>query len=253
MPRKLPVFTGDTSKLKTFVLFAGHPRSGATLVNAMLEAHPNCMMGNEINILGNNRMARIETRQQVLNRVSITAANFAKKEWNWDGQSLHIPGQGEYDEIWVVGDKKSGITARKPDNIKRYRWLSNMVGLPIKTISVVRDPFDNIASATLRSRTLNNNTRFYYDRCEGIKRLSNANYPIHFMYLHKICSDPRAELSGLCSFLGIPYLDDWADNCAEIVWPEPRVTKDQIEWNTEIEARVLKIIKRFDWLKPFTP
>ena len=253
MPRKLPVFDRDVSKLQTFVLFAGHPRSGATLVNACLEAHPNCMMGNEINMLGDNRMNRITTRQQVLNRVSITAANFASSNWNWNGQSLHIPGQGEYGEVQIVGDKKSGITAKKSDNVKRYQWLSGLVGLPIQTISVVRDPFDNIASATIRSRTLERNTRFYYERCEGIQRLLDAKLPVHFIYLHKICSDPRAELRGLCDYLGIPYLNDWADNCAEVVWPEPRVTRDQIEWNTQTEAKVKKMIKRYEWLAPFRP
>ena len=253
MENKLPLFEGDIDKIKTFVLFAGHPRSGSTLIAAILEAHPNVMMGNEVSILDNKRTKRVQTKKQVLDRIAMNVAQSAHTKWRWGGQSMHIEGQGYYDDILVVGDKKSGLNAMKSNNVWRFKWLEELMGIPLRVISPVRNPRDNIASATIRSRTLRKNTKLYELRCQGVKRLLDAGFPIHFLYLHKITNNPDDELRALADFVGIPYIEDWAERCKEKIWPTPRVTGDQVEWSADDERRVKSIVNSFSWLAPYTP
>jgi hypothetical protein len=39
----------DFGKMRTFRCFVGHGRSGGTLIGALLNAHPNVVMSNELN------------------------------------------------------------------------------------------------------------------------------------------------------------------------------------------------------------
>ena len=67
----------------------------------------------------------------------------------------------------VIGDKKGGKTSKifaNNDSMKTLEEIAEVVKLPMKFIHVTRNPFDNIATMTLRLASQRNNVRE-----EGIK------------------------------------------------------------------------------------
>ena len=59
----------------------------------------------------------------------------------------------DFCSLKVIGDKKGGHTSKvliNPNNMHRLEVLSQLVQVPMKFIHVVRNPFDNISTMTLR-------------------------------------------------------------------------------------------------------
>ena len=52
-----------------------------------------------------------------------------------------------------MGDKKGGTTSKiliDPSNMSRLEAIKQLVQVPVKFVHVVRNPFDNISTMTLR-------------------------------------------------------------------------------------------------------
>lgn len=47
-PSSRVVETPDLSKIHTFVLFVGYPRSGHSLIGSIMDAHPNVIIAHEV-------------------------------------------------------------------------------------------------------------------------------------------------------------------------------------------------------------
>ena len=62
----------------------------------------------------------------------------------------------------VIGDKKGGKTSKiliDPSNMRKLEVISQLVQVPMKFIHVVRNPFDNISTMTLRKAHQRNAAR----------------------------------------------------------------------------------------------
>ena len=62
----------------------------------------------------------------------------------------------------VMGDKKGGKTSKiliDPSNMSRLEEIRELVQVPMKFIHVVRNPFDNISTMTLRKASKRNAAR----------------------------------------------------------------------------------------------
>ena len=67
--------------------------------------------------------------------------------------SLIMIGFNDYCSLEVIGDKKGGTTSRiliDPSNMGRLEAIRQLVQVPMKFIHVIRNPFDNISTMTLR-------------------------------------------------------------------------------------------------------
>ena len=141
---KLPLEAVE--KLRYFVLFAGHARSGSSIVGAVIDAHPHAVLANEYFFprwmaltpeLFPNRsfvFSQLYDHQQ-----RIVAHNKQTK-----GYSLYIKGShmGSYDRwINVIGDKSAAHTTsmytEDPDRFMEIlQNIRTLVGVPIKFIQV---------------------------------------------------------------------------------------------------------------------
>ena len=63
----------------------------------------------------------------------------------------------------MIGDKKGGRTSqlisKDPNSIKQLEEIAKNVGVPMKFIHIVRNPFDNIATMVLRGAGERDNVR----------------------------------------------------------------------------------------------
>ena len=154
-------------KVQTFVLFVGYPRSGHSILGSMMDAHPHMIIAHELFLLDEWWTAQEQTghditKQLVFRAIYNNSRANAARGWrnslaNTKGYSLKMqsPWMGRYDgSLRVMGDKSGGNTAyvyMKSANqfVDRYSQLKAMVGVPIRVIHVVRNPYDIISTTTL--------------------------------------------------------------------------------------------------------
>ena len=99
--------------LTTFCCFVGHGRSGGTLVGALLNAHPNIVMSNELNAL--RRLATGLSAQQLYRVIYLVSARQVRRgSMGGGGYSYAVDSQwqGKHKDLTVIGDRKAGATVR---------------------------------------------------------------------------------------------------------------------------------------------
>ncbi len=90
-------------------MFVGHPRSGHSLIGALLDAHPEIVIAHEFNAL---RFIQSDCdRNQLFIKLLLRSRKFTKTGRRWNGYKYTVPNQwhGCYRKLKVIGDKKGGI------------------------------------------------------------------------------------------------------------------------------------------------
>ena len=139
--------------LTYYCMFMGYPRSGHSLVGSILDAHPNCIISHELDAL--KHLDEINSRYDLFDLIANNSAHYAKEGRNWTGYSYDIAGQwqGRSDGLKVIGDKKGGSSTDQYDADEGViNRLHDVVGLPMKIIHVIRNPYDIISTRFLRGK-----------------------------------------------------------------------------------------------------
>ena len=166
-----PLSSSDFEQVKTFVFFLGHSRSGHSIVGSILDAHPHIILANEgrlfikLNEDLSSETPQYRNKSTIFNtlwknsfRHSISGLWTEKGKALIKGYSLSIGSlyQGTFvPPIQVVGDKNAGRTTglfiTEPLKWEQvFLKLKSLLGnIPIKVIHVIRNPYDNIATAVL--------------------------------------------------------------------------------------------------------
>ena len=159
-----PLPSSVINGVNRFVFFVGYARSGHSIIASMLDAHPNIVIAHEYALF-----TRWEDDPAVhSSRTTLFNALYNNSQYNHieglrtpgasrKGYTLNIPGwwQGQYSgRISIIGDKSGGMTAKifrlnRRKFISLYHDLQNVVQIPVHSVHVVRNPYDNIASMLL--------------------------------------------------------------------------------------------------------
>jgi hypothetical protein len=233
--------------MKYWLSFMGYPRSGHTLVAAILNANPNCMVSNQLNIFSNDKIDMNYIRSYSL----ITGT------WKSTTQVPHVPKQ----EIKVIGDKTGHRTVEILNSTpQRLGMIKSQIGVPMKWIHVVRNPFDNLATwAKLnyennkqrsQSQHLNNVIEKYIKLNETIARLRKSEDVLTVRHEYVI-TRMHNTLEEMANFLDISFDPIWRDNVRNTVWKKPRLTRRQIPWTQKQKGIVHDIIDQYEWLKGY--
>jgi hypothetical protein len=228
--------------VEAFCLFLGSGRSGHTLVGSLLNAHPNMVIGNELDVLQYLRygVSRSQLYALILRQDEI----FARRGRRWQGYDYAVPGQwqGRFAKLQVIGDKKSGITslrlARDSGLLDRLRLK---VGVPLRFIHHVRNPYDNIATMAKRMGIgLEQATTRYFDRAEAaqdvIARL-DAREVVETRH-ERLVRDLGGTMQHLAAFLGVSAEPDYVAACACSVYDTPRRTRHAAPWSGDLIKRI---------------
>ena len=235
----------------TFCMFIGYPRSGHSLIGSLLDAHPRIVIAHELDAL--RRVEEGVTREELYEELLENSRRAAGAGREQTGYSYAVPGQwqGRFDAIEVIGDKKGGrSTMRLRERPELLGRLERVVGVPLKLVHVVRNPYDNIASIATRPNTemppeartqvgVPEATRRYFDLWETVSGvLAEVGPDDVFSLRHEdFMADPAPLLGELCGFLGQAASADYLADCREIVFSEGRRTREDVEWTPEaIEA-----------------
>ncbi len=232
------------AKVRTYCMFLGYPRSGHSLVGSLLDAHPHAIIAHEQHAL---RYVRYHfSRDQLFWLLLENSREFTARGREWTGYSYHVPDQwhGRFSELRVIGDKRGGTSIRKlqkqPHLLGRLRRL---VGVPVKFIHVVRNPFDNMSTMHVKSgrgRPLDYTIGHYFSMARAIHALSGELAPGELFELRHedLIAEPKARLAELCGFLGLEPGEDYLRACASIVFDSPRKTRKDVPWTPALLERV---------------
>jgi len=249
----------------TFCCFIGHGRSGGTLVGALLNAHPNVVISNELHALRRLRLGL--SSQQLFRVIELVSTRQAERgSMGGGGYTYRVPGQwqGRHREIAVIGDRKAGATAHEVSEYPSVLdALDRKVALSKKFIHVVRNPFDTIATTVNKTRRrhgesgtthLDREIANYFVRCNAVQAVKNryGDGAIYFLHHEAIVADPREQLTALCRFLAIEALDDYLEDCSSIVNKEPHRTRALLDWPTPQITRVNEEINAYPWLQGYS-
>jgi hypothetical protein len=231
--------------VKYYVMFIGYAHSGHSLIGALLDAHPNMIISNELHALplfANYNYDKYKIFKLILDN-SIRCA--AIKDRTNTGYNYYIPNlyQGKFEKLEVIGDKKGGATA--VHNLKHPEVMDNIIklcGSSLKIIHVLRNPYDNItAYAYRRKGTINKELiENYFSHVDSVldckaKLQENQFYNLFY---EKLVNNKEAELKRLCSFLNQEANPDYLKQCSDSIYDSPRNRRYSIEWKDENKSIV---------------
>ena len=274
------------NRIKYFVFFIGHARSGHSIVGAILDGHPHVVIAHEEDLF--HKMVdeyKHLVKTQIFNVLwrNSKAAATEELQLNKKGYNLFINNsyQGAYQShIDIIGDKRGGMTA---DMIAKDRdtWesvfhrLKTVIGLPMKVFHVIRNPYDNIATIIL----IKSQTTFHLMLKE--MKLSNETYSCDpqlvddeindYFLLHQgiedviikhkldvievhgqdLISNSRKAISDMCDFLGVTCDSHFLKMSSDKVFMEESEMRYKLNWRHDQIRKIKENVKKFSNLQRY--
>lgn len=233
---------GDLQGIEAYTIFVGYPRSGHSLVGSLLDAHPEIILAHEADALAYVQAGF--SRDELFARLLENSRAFTRSGREWTDYKYAVPGQhhGSYTRLRIIGDKKGQNTtfrfASDPGLLERTRRL---VGVPLKFIHVVRNPYDNIATISRRENiSLERAADIYFTLSRNVKELEAAvdADDWHSFRHESLIDDPPPVIRGMCSFLGVDCPEDYEKACAGIVFKSPNQSRHKADWDAGTRERI---------------
>ena len=242
------------SDLQSFCLFVGYPRSGHSVVGSLLDAHPDVSISHQADAM--QLVADGMGRDELFATLLADSARRAAEGRSQGKYSYAIEGQwqGRTRLLRVIGDCRGGKTSRQivqdPTSAGRF---AEVVGLPLRFVHVVRNPYDNIATLSRQpEHTLESAVKTYAFLADAVGGLLDRDEePVLTLRHEGLVEDPRAKLRQLCGFLDVEADEAWVEACAAIVFPSPRRTRETIEWSAADVDAVDAVIARHPFLEGY--
>lgn len=253
-------YHGQYRSIETLCLEIGHTKSGGTLIGAMLDAHPEIAMADELDVL--RFMSDGFDIDQVTYLIGKASRQEAMKDRvtarRLEPYSFAVPGQsqGQLDGLRVIGDAKAGIATQRlgRDPSLLPQLLEFAHPLRVKFIHVVRNPFDPIGVMRIRgNRTFGNAAARYFENCRFLDDL-RARIPkdaIRTIYYESMVADPTTTLRELCRFLDLDASDAYLEACSAVIG-EPRQERTLVDWTDEQVEAVAGEIARHNFLHGYS-
>jgi hypothetical protein len=238
--------------VRAYCMFIGYPRSGHSLLGSLLDAHPRAVISHELDALG--VVARGWGRLALFEAIVSHDGRFTAAGRQWHGYDYRVPGQwqGRFEVIEVIGDKKGGGSTlhlmREPGLLDELR---RVVGVPLRMIHHVRNPYDNIATiARGTGWPLSASVDRYASLCSTVRNVLDRCDPAEVITVHheNLVECPREQLGRVCKYLGLSLAPDYLDDCASVVFPNARRRRDDAGWTPSLVGMVDQTIAEHPFL-----
>lgn len=242
----------------TFCLFVGYPRSGHTLIGALLDAHPNMAIATELDIF--DLYEKGFSKSQISSLIAERSREMRENKYMWTDYSYKVPNQfqGSLEKSLVMGVKHGG----KLSNILRkdFDYISkfNNFAERLKLIHIIRNPYDMITTrVTRREKNIQKklsqkgileviDTLFYQINITAQLKETNQ-YDIFDLTNENFIDDPSFHLKRLCDFLDLECTEDYLKDCASIVFKKPTQTRFKVDWwDKKLKEMVQNEMNKYD-------
>lgn len=242
-----------------FVMFLGYPRSGHTLIGALLNAHPEVFISHELHVL--KYIQQGCSRNEIFGKIIAQGKWFSSRGERWSGYSYKVPHQwqGCFKNLKVIGDKRGGASTRwltqHPDLLNK---LDQVIQKDIRIIHNQRNPYDNITTRTrggndyLRKANegeLYKHINKHFEDVNTIaKLLEKKQFNVLSLSHEEFVSDPKQAIITLCKFIGVEPYDDYIRDAISIVKKSTHKSRHSIFWPDKAKAKVMEQINKYDFL-----
>tara|TARA_R110002072_G_scaffold99008_1_gene217954 strand:+ start:60237 stop:61193 length:957 start_codon:yes stop_codon:yes gene_type:complete len=240
-----------------FVAFVGSSRSGSTLIGALLDAHPEVVIGHEANAFGCVRDGL--DREGLYWFLMRNSQGFAKTGAEWTDYKYAVPDQwqGRVQKLRIIGDKKASATTRQltddPDLLNR---LVRTVGVPVSLIHTIRNPFDVLATRFRRSPnfSLMDHSEKFFQQCDTLKKLKTGNAPPNMIdvYHEELIRNPEKELRRLLTLTGAELDDNYLASASAIVNDRPNQSRHSCDWTAEQIRLIERRMDEYEFLSCYS-
>ena len=250
-------YASDFKDIETFCVFIGYPRSGHSLIASLLDAHPEMVFSNELNVL---RYIKYKfTREQIFYLILENSRILSERGRIHTGYSYSVENQwqGRYRKIKVIGDKRgSGSVKKLFYRPVLFERMHEKIGCKIKFIHIMRNPFDNISTMCMKSRRQNINESmdhyfFLADEVTKLKRKISADVIIELSH-ESFIAEPKESLALLTKFLGVEPSPSYLEDCVKILFKKPNKTRQNFPWSKELIAQVNDRIRKYPFLSDYS-
>lgn len=293
-------------RVKKFVFFVGHPRSGHSIVGSFMDAHPHMVIAHEFMFFKqlSIKSVSLSSKADLFSALYSYSVDDSKSGWrneesDWKNYTLNIESswQGRYDRyISVIGDKSGGVTSaaytHSPEEFKaHYRQLEKAVGIPIKVIYCVRNPYDIVATNTLygmgrRTRNITQDqyvssfkdkmsklqgeefmkARFDDERAlerrviqlgnesKAVVEITNLVGPSNVLEIHNmdLVGNPKSILIKICTFLEVNCPPDYLQACSAKVFKSVYKSRELVVWPQRLQSMVQNIIEAYSFFHRYS-
>jgi hypothetical protein len=246
-------------EVKTFCVFIGYPRSGHSLIGSLLDAHPNMLIAHEVDALKYFYFGF--GKNQIFQLILENSSAFTQNGRQWNYYSYRVPNQwqGKFQDLRVIGDKQGeGTTLRFKKAPFLLEKLQRVFQERIKFIHVIRNPYDNITTISLKTkrhrRTLEESIDYYFSLAETVAALkSQMNSDNFFEMRHELfIENPHLFLNDLCRFLGVEASDGYLKDCASITFKSSKKSRLDAQWTPELIDLVKTRMDSIDFLNGYS-
>ena len=274
--------------VKNFVFFVGYERSGDSIVGALLDTHPHVVIPQEFLLFEKFPELNIASNDSWKGNLFTSLYERNINNWllssNFKGRMLKVEGlwQGGFqDHIEVIGDQSGGLTTRmyledRETFTDNFEKLQQVIGIPIRVIHVLRNPFDiisteiafnagggkllkcmweNCTADKTSSPKLQEEVEYTFTRFNAVREIiddiigrENA-VEIHYCDL---VADPTDTLSKVFNFLEVGTTGHFLDVCAEKVFKSVSRSRDWIVWPQEQVDLVEAKMKRYEMFSRYS-
>jgi hypothetical protein len=243
-------------QVNTFCLFIGYPRSGHTLIGSLLDAHPNVILGDELNPL---KFIEAGFRErQIFHLLLRNSRRRAAAGRRRSGYSYYVPGQwqGRFEKLRMIGDKMGhGTVSRLRSNPPLLDSVKKMFSVNIKFVHVIRNPYDVISTMTLTTgNSLELSSREFFFLCESVEYVKQRVNPadVHDLWHEDFIASPQSNLKKLCDFFRLSCDDGYLDACTSIVFESPHLSRLAVPWTRTLIEAVQRESRKFDFLSGYS-
>lgn len=242
--------------VRQFCIFSGYPRSGHSIIGALMDAHPEMVISHELDVL--EMIIRGYNYRQIYAMILENSRRFASRGRAWSGYNYEVKGQwqGRYSNLSVIGDKRGGRTSLLlSENFSLIDDLKRKIPVPVSVIHVVRNPFDNIITRVRQGNDVGmevteegvrEHIRRHFSQAETNMRVINESGCRVLTIRHEdFIEHPASILKEICQFLGLDAPDDWLKACAEIVFVKPHKTRLAFNYSIELTEEIYRLMQRF--------
>lgn len=248
------------ARLDTVCIFVGAVKSGGTLLGSMIDAHPDAVIADEVDVLdhlslgfGRDELLYVlwrNARREAL-KGRVTARRLG-------GYSLAIPGQwqGRQRVVRVIGESRAGPTTRvlgqDRDNLGRLREFAHPARL--RFIHVVRNPLDPIGAMVLRGgRRPDEACEDYAAQAARVERLRSWLEPEEMLTVHyeRLLEEPDVVLSRIIEYLGLEHIPGHLAACVRLIETDRPGERSFHDWTRSELDRVRRLVQSHAFLAPY--
>jgi len=240
------------SKLKTYCMFIGYPRSGHSLVGSLIDAHPNAIISHEADILLYTKLGF--SRNQMCSLILENSKGRAEVGRANTGYSYVVPNQwqGRFTDLEVMGDKYGDLSTRRiEENPGILDTFQKRMGTQVRFIHVIRNPYDIISTWARHECTTDLEPiiprYFYLAEANSMIRKKMGEAVLDIRH-ESLIEDPKKEIRRMCEFLGLEDKNNYIHDCASIIFKSPSKTRENVSWTPQWRRKVKEGIDKFSFL-----